>query len=154
MVIEVYLATGLYNNKNYTLADNENLTIKLVGNTYANATYYLKAKNGSNLFQIKFIDNLVSIDRKNLTYGKLSAKIIGMVNENIIREVNIEDLYLKEIDNKYKVIPEVKLVKEQFENVKRENEDLKKKVIELEDLCKKTTELVLKLNQISEKVGE
>lgn len=153
MVREIYLATGLYDNKVATLTDNEDLQIRLVGAVMSNLTYILKAKFNGKQHAIKFVNNLITIERKNLCYGKFQAKIVAVANENIVKEFNLEDLLLKEIDGELKVIPELEQVKSEFAEIKVENEQLRNKVAELEELCENTKELVLELNGISQKVG-
>lgn len=145
MVKEIYLSTGLYDNKILTLNDNENLQIKLIGKTYPNLTYYLKAKNGVVLHELKFIDNLCEIKRNQLTYGKFKAKIIIMANENIVKEIEVEDLILKDLGTEVKVIPEVEILKAEIN-------DMATKINDLKILCENTKNLVLKLNGLSEKV--
>lgn len=153
MVKEIYLATGLYDNKILTLADNENITFKIVGRTYPNLTYYFKAKNGGKFYNLKFVNNSVEFDRKNLVYGKFEAKVVAMANENIIREFGIEDLLLRELGTEIKCVPEMEELRSQVNKITEENEQMKRKIEELQDLCEKTTELVVKLNGLTEKVG-
>lgn len=145
MVKEIYLSTGLYDNKILTLNDNENLQIKLIGKTYPNLTYYLKAQNGSILHKIKFVNNLCEIKRNQLNYGKFKAKIIIMANENIVKEIEVEDLILKDLETEFKVIPEVEMLKAKIT-------DMTIKIKEMATLCENTKKLVLKLNGLSEKV--
>ena len=132
MIKEIYLATGLYDNKILTLNDRENLKFKLVGNTYPNLTYYFKAKNGSNLYELKFI-------------GKLKGKIIAMANEVVVKEIEVEDLILQDLGVKIKVIPEV-------ESLKAQINEMETKFCELKTLCENTKNLVLELYGLSEKV--
>ena len=145
MIKEIYLSTGLYGNKILTLNDNENLQIKLIGKTYPNLTYYLKAKNGVILHEIKFVDNLCEIKRNQLIYGKFKAKIIIMANENVVKEIEVEDLILKDLGTEFKVIPEVEILKAEIN-------DMATKINDLKILCENTKNLVLKLNGLSEKV--
>ena len=154
MVREIHLATGLYDNKILTLADNENLEFKLIGRTYPNLTYYLRAIIGGKCYNLKFNDNLCVFERKNLVYGKFKAKVVAMANENIVREFEIEDLLLKEIDTELKTIPEFEIVKSELEVVKSENEAMKVKIAELEKLCNDTLAMVIEINGITQKVGE
>jgi len=153
MLKEINLTTRLYDCNTLTLTDNENLQIKLVGTLYKGLTYFFKARNGSKFFQIKFVDNFIEIDRKNLSYGILSAKIVGMSNERIIKEFIIEDLILQDVGGKMAVIPEVEILKEEIKTMKEEKEDLIKKIEGLEKLCENTKKLVLELNEIQGKVG-
>lgn len=152
MIKEIYLATGLYDNKILTLADNENLQLKLKGMIQPNLTYYIKARNGGKFYNKRIIDGIINFDRKELVYGKFQAKIVALANENVVKEFDIEDLILKELDGKLKVLPELEEVKSEFAVVKAENEQLKTKVAELEKLCKDTKTLVLKLNDIAQGV--
>lgn len=153
MIREIYLATGLYDNKVMTLADNENLKIRLVGNTYPNLTYYLKAKNGNNYFNKKIDNNLIEIDRQSLVYGKFQAKIVVMANENVVKEFEIEDLVLQELQGKLRTIPEFEILKEEFGKVKSENEKMEQEIAELKELCENTKNLVVELSGLTEKVG-
>lgn len=153
MTIEVNLATGLYNQKIVTLTDNENLQIKISSNIYPNLSYYLKAKNGANFHQIKFVDKVITIDRSCLSYGTLSGKIVAMLNGDVVKEFKIEDLILREIDKKIEIIPEIESIKADFERIKKENTELKEKIAELEKLCENTKTLVIRLNGLTEKVG-
>lgn len=153
MIKEIYLATGLYDNKILTLADNENLQLKLKGMIQPNLTYYIKVRNGGKFYNKRIIDGIINFDRKELVYGKFQAKIVALANENVVKEFDIEDLILKELDGELKVIPELEEVKEEFETLKSENAELKTKVGELEELCENTKELVLELNGITQKVG-
>lgn len=153
MVKEIYLATGLYDNKVLTLADNDNLQLKLKGMIQPNLTYFIKARNGGKFYNKRIIDGIINFDRKELVYGKFQAKIVALANENVVKEFDIEDLILKELDGKLKVIPELEEVKEEFETLRLENAELKTKVGELEELCENTKELVLELNGITQKVG-
>lgn len=150
---EIHLATGLYDNKILVLADNENLKIRIVGKTFPNLTYFFKAKNGSMCQTKKIVDNLVEFDRKDLVYGKFQAKVVVMANENIVKEYAIEDLVLKEEDSKLKVLPELEVLRAEFDKVKSENEQMKQKIAELEKLCEDTKQLVVELNGLTEKVG-
>ena len=145
MTKEIYLATGLYDNKILTLNDRENLKFKLIGNTYPNLTYYFKAKNGSNLYELKFIDNMCEIERNKLTYGKLKGKIIAMANEVVVKAIEVEDLILQDLGVKIKVIPEVERLKAQIN-------EMETKFCELKTLCENTKNLVLELYGLSEKV--
>ena len=153
MVREIHLATGLYNNKILTIADNEKLVLKLIGRIYPNLTYFLKVKIGDKFFNLKFNDNLVEIDRKDLVYGKFKAKVVAMANENIVKEFELEDLILVEIDSELKTIPEFEELKSKFEVIKSENEAMKQKIAELEELCENTKQLVVEFNGLTEKVG-
>lgn len=150
---EVHLSTGLYDNKVYTLADNENLKIRVVGKTFPNLTYLFKAKNGTMSCTKKIIDNLVEFERKDLVYGKFQAKIIVMANENVVKEYELEDLILKEENSELKVIPEFEVLKGEFNKVKSENEAMKQEIAELRELCENTKQLVVELNGLTEKVG-
>lgn len=154
MVREIHISTGLYDSKVLSLVDNEKIQFKLVGRVFPNLTYYLKAKNGQYQHNLKFIDGIAEIDRNKLVYGKFKAKVIAMANENVVKEFELEDLLLKELDGEFKVIPELEQVKADFEKLKLENAELKTKVAELEELCENTKELVLELNGITQKVGE
>lgn len=154
MTIEVNLATGLYNQKIVTLTDNENLQIKLAGRVYPNLTYFIKAKNGGKFHQIKFIDNFIEIDRKDLSYGILSAKIVALANEVTVKEIPLENLTLQEVNKTLKVVPELEVVKNEFAKLQDENEKMREKVAELEKLCENTKELVIRLNGLTQKVGE
>ena len=154
MVREIHLATGLYDNKILTLADNENLELKLIGRTYPNLTYYLMAKIGGKCHEIKFCDNSCVFERKNLVYGKFKAKVVAMANENIVKEFELEDLILKEIGTELKTIPEFEELKSKFEVIKSENNEMKAKIKELETLCDNTLKMVLEINEITQKVGE
>lgn len=154
MVREIHLATGLYDNKILTLTDNENLELKLIGRTYPNLTYYLKAIVGDRAYNLKFDNNLCVFERKNLVYGKFKAKVVAMANENIVREFELEDLILKEIETELKTIPEFEELKRKFEVIKSENNEMKAKIKELETLCDNTLKMVLEINEITQKVGE
>ena len=114
MVREIHLATGLYDNKILTIADNEKLVLKLIGKTYPNLSYFLKARIGDKFLNIKFDNNLVEIERKDLVYGKFKAKVVAMANENIVKEFELEDLILVEIDSELKTIPEFEELKSKF----------------------------------------
>ena len=153
MVREIHLATGLYDNKILTIADNEKLVLKLIGKTYPNLSYFLKARIGDKFLNIKFDNNLVEIERKDLVYGKFKAKVVAMANENIVKEFELEDLILVEIDSELKTIPEFEELKSKFEVIKSENEAMKQKIAELEELCENTKQLVVEFNGLTEKVG-
>lgn len=153
MVREIHLATGLYNNKILTIADNEKLVLKLIGRIYPNLTYFLKVKIGDKFFNLKFNDNLVEIDRKDLVYGKFKAKVVAMANENIVKEFELEDLILQEVDGELKTIPELEEIKAEFETIKTENEAMKIEIERLKKLCDDTLDMVLKFNGITQKVG-
>lgn len=154
MIVEVNLATGLYNPKIITVTDNENLQIKMNGTTYPNLTYVLKAKNGGKFHQIKFNDKVIEIDRKELTYGILSAKIVVLANDVTVKEIPLENLTLQEVSKTLKVVPELEIVKNEFAKLQDENEKMREKVAELEKLCENTKELVIRLNGLTQKVGE
>lgn len=153
MFKEINIGTRLYDSKILTLTDNENLQIKLVGKTYPNVDYYFKARNGSKFFQIKFVDNFIEIDRKDLFYGILNAKIVAMQKDKILKEIEVEDLILQEVSKNIEVIPQIEQIKAEFQTIKAENEELKRKVEEFTEMCKKTKELVIELNGITGKVG-
>lgn len=153
MVREIHLATGLYDNKVLTIADNEKLELKLIGRTYPNLTYFLKAKIGDKFLNLKFDNNLVEIERKDLVYGKFKAKVVAMANENIVKEFELEDLILAEIESELKTIPEFEKLKAEFEIIKTENEKMKSEIERLKKLCDDTLDMVLKFNGITQKVG-
>lgn len=152
MVKEIYLATGLYDNKILTLADNENLQFKLKGIIQPNLTYYIKARNGGKFYNKRIDNGIINFARNELSYGKFQAKIVALANENVVKEFDLEDLILRELDGELKAVPEFEQVKSEFAVVKAENEQLKKKVAELEKLCENTKELVLKFNGIAQGV--
>ncbi len=146
MIKTLNLTTGLYDNKVGVLADNEDLVIKIVGRLYDNVTYYLKARNGEFLHELKFVDRLVTIPRKALMYGLFKAKVVAFVGNKKIKEFNVEDLILEEIGGEIKVLPEIEQLKSEF------NELLQEMVL-LKQECEDTKELVLQLNGLSQKVG-
>lgn len=154
MLKEIDLNTKLYDSNIVTLAENDNLQITIKGKVYTNATYYLKAKNGVNLINLKFIDRFIEIPRKTLNYGEFVAKIVVIVDEVVVKEFDIEKLYIKEIDGEFKLIPELEQVKSEFLQIKNENDRLVRKIAELEKLCEDTKELVLQLYGLTQKVGE
>ena len=153
MVKEINLAKNKYDSNIGTLADNESLQIKINGKTYLNAQYYLKAQNGEHLFNLLFVDNIVEIPRQELTYGIFKAKVVVMVDNKVVREFEVENLLLKELEGEFKIIPEFEEVKCEFESVQEKCRVLEDKILELETLCENTKELVLKLNGLTQKVG-
>ena len=154
MRAKINLTTRLWESKIFTLTDDENLQIEITSPTNPSLTYFIKARNGGKFHQKQFIDKVIEIDRKDLTYGILSAKIVAMSSGVIVKEFQLEDLILQEIGNCLKVVPEIELLKSDFEKVKAECEQAKKKVAELETLCENTKELVIRLSGLSQKVGE
>lgn len=146
MIKTLNLTTGLYDDKIGVLADNENLHIKIVGRLYDNVTYYLKARNGEYLHELRFVDRFVEIPRKNLVYGLFKAKVVAYVGNKKIKEFNAEDLILEEVGGEIKVLPEIEQLKDEFNEVIKE-------VVALREMCENTKELVIKLNGLVEKVG-
>lgn len=146
MIKTLNLTTGLYDSNVGVLADNENLCIKIVGRVYNNETYYLKAKNGAKLHELKFIDRFIEIPRKNLVYGLFKAKVVAFVENRKVKEFNVEDLILEEVGGEIKVLPEIEQLKSEFNEVIQE-------VATLREMCENTKELVVKLNGLSQKVG-
>lgn len=140
------LTTGLYDSNVGVLADNENLCIKIVGRVYDNVTYYLKAKNGAKLHELKFVDRFIEIPRKNLAYGLFKAKVVAFVENRKVKEFGVEDLILEEVGGEIKVLPEIEQLKSEF------NELLQEMVL-LKQECDNTKELVVKFNGLTQKVG-
>ena len=146
MIKTLNLTTGLYDDKIGVLADNENLHIKIVGRLYDNVTYYLKARNGEFLHELKFVDRFIEIPRKKLMYGLFKAKVVAFVGSKKIKEFDAEDLILEEVGGEIKVLPEIEQLKDEFNEVIKE-------VVALREMCENTKELVIKLNGLVEKVG-
>ena len=156
MVKTIKLATGLYDDNIYILAENDNLQIKLKGNIYPNANYYFKANNGEKEFNLLFNDNTVEINPKDLVFGELKAKIVIMLDNKVINEYRVENLIIQKLDNKIKVIPQFEEFEKKFDkklydcysNINK----IKDNQVELEEKYKRIEEFANEIEQLKKLV--
>lgn len=152
----IKLATGLYDNSTLMLTENDSLHIRIIGKTYPNASYYFKGKNGNREFNLKFQDNLIEINTKDLNIGELKAKVLLMIEDKIITEFKVENLIIQELDGQIKVLPQFEMYKKQF-NTLIENQNLliqgiRKNQLELAKKYEKIEEFAKEIEQLKKLV--
>lgn len=138
MIKKLNILTGLFDDKIYTLVDNDNLEIEVTSKNYGNS-YVAVVKKENETSKIALRDNKFEIPKTFLTYGEICVKIIAIRNGETIKEFNCENLIVKEIDTKIVAIPEL----EQFKS------DCNKK---LNEVIAKQTEIIGKMAELEQRL--
>lgn len=145
IILNLFGKTGFYNQKSVLADKNEKIVIKLSSKQMDNVEYFVNGKKITNgTFEI---DNIAGI---------YDFNIIACKNGIEIKKWECEPLIVKDFDDRNELVGELESQNKELKNlILSQNLKIKKletKVSELEILCENTKNLVLELNNLSEKV--
>lgn len=112
-------------NQEYTIVDNDNLTIKILTEFGANTEIYAIIKNNDIEKHIKIKNKQFEIDKELLKIGKCYLTIIIKSGNLELARYNCVPLIIKQLENKKYVIDEIEVFRNELECLKNDYEALK-----------------------------